>query len=866
MLPNLTPEHYQHFINDDWKPEEIVLAVNEYGLRSVAIDEAKQLLGHVPPSGGIWFPFSESWGQLRPDSEKYPDGRKAPKYCSPRGEIGPQALWVPKNYSASSLAGVTEGWKDAFIATIRGGQPIGAIAGVSHVLKALPEGLGITLIFDSDGWQNASVMQSLINGGLHLNGKIVLIPEASGKKAGFTEFFNSGASESDFNDLLIEAQTPRSLFIEWLDYLLRSSLPKHEETLPKLYRKLWKIAYAIEAECPELTSRLEEFCKVHSKVHGATLSKPEIRRIRCQALKPLLDKEQQERRQKQQAIAKQNRRGSWQIRNAFMEAIEFNRKGVKVPPAGKLAALLENTWGLFLKYRRDVNGFYVYGHKTPGQWERVSDLEIGELVQRELDMAGADGQYSQGLIDSTVNLLRQRLSVNNWPKALGFVPFKNGVLRLSDLTSLSHNPHYGFTWQLPYDYVPQVTCEPIIRWLRWVSGDDDSVVQLLRAVLKAAIIGRTFQKYLELIGDGRNGKGTFIRLMQALLGLKNSVSTSFDRMATNRFEMTRFFEKLLVFIPDADYNPAAVDKLKQMTGDDYLIFERKNENSDDIDGFTLNGWVVIATNHEVVPDRSSAIWGRRIPIYFRNKVPEGSARNLLSFDADKRPTGEFAALLPGFFNWVLAMPDERMEAYISKPRDYVRSMGKFQADSLLQTNPLAAWVNENVVYEPGTWTQIGTKGCSVKERLYPNYVHYCESVGLRHLAQNKFSGSLESLLKNQLGYDVERKREPGGGGMGFSNIRLRKTETQYESNSDCNSASQEVPVEDCPLTVETALRGKGDRPLADCDLMRLLNLYHDDRSTYETEFRRLRPDESAYLLDRLPELQNELAEGNGHVV
>ena len=752
------------------------------------------------------------------------------------------------------------------MANVRGGKPVGAIAGVSHVRKVLPNGLGIPLIFDSDGWQNANVMQALIMGGLHLNGKIALIPESAGEKAGFTEYLNAGATKQDFDQLLASAQTPRSLFIEWLDYLQRSPLPQHGETLPKLYRKLWKIAHVIDADCPELTSRIEEFCKKHSREHSAALGKPEIRRIRRQALQPLWNQEKQERQQQRQAAAKQKRRGSWQTRNAFVDVIEFNRKGVKIPPAGKLAALLEETWSLFLRYRRDVNSFYAYGRKTPGQWERVSNLEMKELVQRELDIAGADGQYSQGAIDSTVNLFSQRVSVSNWPKSRGLVPFKNGVLRLSDQTLLGHSPDYGFTWQLPYDYLPTATCDSVIEWLRWVTDGDDSVVQLLRAILKAAITSRTFQKYLELIGDGRNGKGTFIRLVQAMLGLQNTVSTSFDRMATNRFEMTRFFEKRLVFIPDADYNPAAVDKLKQMTGDDYLIFERKNENSDDIDGFTLDGWVVIATNHEVVPDRSSAIWGRRIPIYFNNKVPEGSARNLLSFDADKQPTGDFADFLPGLFNWVLAMPDELMEAYIAKPRDYVRSMGEFQADSLLQTNPLAAWVNENVVYEPGTWTQIGTKGCSVKERLYPNYVQYCESVGLRPLAQNKFSGSLESLLRNQLGYDSERKRESGGGGMGFSNIRLLKTETQYESNTDCNSASKEVPVESCPLTVETALKGKGDRPLADFDLMRLINLYHDDRPTYETEFRRLRPDERSYLLDRLPELQNELTEGNGHVV
>ena len=58
--------------------------------------------------------------------------------------------------------------------------------------------------------------------------------------------------------------------------------------------------------------------------------------------------------------------------------------------------------------------------------------------------------------------------------------------------------------------------------------------------------------------------------------------------------------KRLIFIPDADYNPTAVDVLKQMTGEDYIPWERKGENADYTDGFTLEGWVMVANNEEII--------------------------------------------------------------------------------------------------------------------------------------------------------------------------------------------------------------------------------------------------------------------------
>ncbi|MEO1300277.1 MAG: hypothetical protein AAFW75_31820 [Cyanobacteria bacterium J06636_16] len=356
----LTFLHRQHLLEDNWSSDEIDLAI-EYGVRSIDNAEAQKLLGYSPPSGGIWFPFTNGWGQLRPNSRQYPNGKESPKYCSPKGRIDSYALWIPNGFTIKDVAGVTEGWKDAFIATIRGGKPIGAIAGVTHVPRVLPKGLGIPLVFDADGWKNAQVMQALIKGGLHLNSKIALIPEAAGDKAGFTEFFNAGYGQQDFDTLLTTAKSPRGLLIQWLDYLHGAPLPKHCDTLSKLYRKLWKLAWFIDRDCPELNSRIETFCKAHSQKYGAKLLNPQIRTLRIQALKPLWEQEKQQHLAQRKVATKRVASTSWQVTNCFDDVITFTRKGkIELPPAGRLAALMEQDWGDRLKYRLDFSNFYTY--------------------------------------------------------------------------------------------------------------------------------------------------------------------------------------------------------------------------------------------------------------------------------------------------------------------------------------------------------------------------------------------------------------------------------------------------------------------------------------------------------------------------
>jgi P4 family phage/plasmid primase-like protien len=530
----------------------------------------------------------------------------------------------------------------------------------------------------------------------------------------------------------------------------------------------------------------------------------------------------------------------------------------KLAKAGRLAIALEKIWGDHLRYRQDLAGWFQYEATTPGLWERVSDREIRALIQRELDMAGADGSYTQGTIDSTAALLSQRVAVRRWEQPRNLIPFQNGVLDLKTRTLHPHHHRWGFTWQLPYRHEPAVIADPFIEWLGQTVGGDASVVQLIRAILRAIVTGQTqYQKYLELIGPGGTGKGTLIRTLQALLGMKNVVSTSFQRIASNRFETSRFIEKRLVLIPDADYNPTAIDVLKQLTGGDLIPYERKNENSDFCDAFTLSGWVVIATNRATIAtDGTNALFRRRLPIYFNRVGPEGQRRCLLDIGPDGNPRGEFEALLPGIFNWVLAMSDELMDAYIRCPDRYVAEIGTYQTEALMNTDGLAQWVNESVLYAPGEWTKVGDKKASHRDCLYPSYVAYCEDNGARPLSQVRFSTALENLFQHLLGHDDVTRRRDRNLGMGLQNIRLRAI------NTDPSNDAVDRPVEPAPLTVERSLgtvpadgADNDTAPLSDRQLTRLLNLGCDDLGTFIQTVQRLTPAERHYLYAQLPELR-----------
>ena len=125
-----------------------------------------------------------------------------------------------------------------------------------------------------------------------------------------------------------------------------------------------------------------------------------------------------------------------------------------------------------------------------------------------------------------------------------------------------------------------------------------------------------------LVGEGSNGKSTFIRFIHKLVGANNACSVSMDGIMTNRFEAWNMYRKLLAEMGETNYDSLKrTDMLKKLSGQDSVTFERKG--ADPISAKN-NAKIVISTNS--VPetnDRTDGFYRRWLTVIFNRKFPDG---------------------------------------------------------------------------------------------------------------------------------------------------------------------------------------------------------------------------------------------------
>ena len=352
------------------------------------------------------------------------------------------------------------------------------------------------------------------------------------------------------------------------------------------------------------------------------------------------------------------------------------------------------------------------------------------------------------------------------------IPFTNGVLNSETKELLPHSPTNYFTWCLPYDYNPLAKGEPIKKWLLEMMQGDESLVELIRAYLYGVVTGRSdWQKFLELIGPGGTGKSTLIRLAIAIVGVENVHVTTLKRLETSKFETANIKGKRLILITDAERYTGDITTLKALTGEDSLPFEKKGQQA--TGGFKPNCLVIIAGNEHIkTADYTSGLQRRRITVGMNKKIQEELQRNLIKHDNEGNISGEFVPHIPGFLNWVLEMDAEYASDCIKNAHKRCVRLTLERIESMVENNPIAAWLNENIIYDPDSYTHVGKAIKSTESDevyvgaskwLYPNYCAFCEGIKVNPISLNRFSTLLLDLCNHQLNLgDVLKDRNRNG--------------------------------------------------------------------------------------------------------
>jgi P4 family phage/plasmid primase-like protien len=147
---------------------------------------------------------------------------------------------------------------------------------------------------------------------------------------------------------------------------------------------------------------------------------------------------------------------------------------------------------------------------------------------------------------------------------------------------LDHAPDYLSTVQLPVDYDPDAQCPQFDTFLSEVlpldcyEAADGSPGFIWELIGYAMYSGNPLHIAVLLHGIGRNGKGTLIRVLKALLGARNTSAVGLHDLSDNRFRAATLYGKIANLAGDLDakwIENTAV--FKSITGGDTVQGEHK---------------------------------------------------------------------------------------------------------------------------------------------------------------------------------------------------------------------------------------------------------------------------------------------------
>ena len=467
---------------------------------------------------------------------------------------------------------------------------------------------------------------------------------------------------------------------------------------------------------------------------------------------------------------------------------------VKNPPSSDIADLLHE-WCLNVGWcydpRFDTFMFYI---PNRGFWRREEyRKEFAHIIQDELtcNRSYTPAGFSSNLVNDVVELLKQKICRTHWNDSTDKIVFTNGVLEVSTGEFTEHNKEDYITWGLDFNYDPTINPGPITKWIFRTQYEDEARVQVLRAWLRACLVGHghELQRFLEIIGPGGRGKSTFANLCCALVGAGNYASTTLNQLEQSRFELSSIKGKRMTLINDSERYGGSAQVFKALTGGDNLRYEEKMKNIGE--PFVYMGMVMVAANEPIqTTDNTSGLIRRRLTVEFNRKLYDKSseAKDMIKIEKG-RVVGEWKNYLPGLINWVLEMDEKEMRRYLLDTYEAAPSLKKVRNTIMLTSNNLIEWLQSEIVADNDNVVPVGKKipntDKDMTERyfnsnfhLYPSYCEYCDSTGSKAVGQKRFISLLLDCCKSQLDMPSIITFTKKGMPL-FKGLAIRKSDSKY---------------------------------------------------------------------------------------
>ena len=315
---------------------------------------------------------------------------------------------------------------------------------------------------------------------------------------------------------------------------------------------------------------------------------------------------------------------------------------------GRVTGINERYWAaLYARENRvlfdpDEKTFYRYAAET-GLWEIITSDSIREVISgRILEISREAGQFTleiqitQTRLNAVVSALKGIVERRGaFVVKQRFIHVSNGVIRFVDDGDIQFGgfaPEDFSRNRSPFAFVPDAECPRFLNELIYPAVEPDDA-DLLQRWAGLALFGYNLpQRFLLVDGTPNGGKGTLVRIIQALVGAMNTYQLRTDCL-NERFETYRYRGKTLLIGPDVRGDflmERGASMLKVLVGGDPISAEGKGLNGDFQMFGTFNIVVTCNSRLRLRLEGDAGAWRRRL-LVVRYEKP-APAKRVLDFD------------------------------------------------------------------------------------------------------------------------------------------------------------------------------------------------------------------------------------------
>jgi putative DNA primase/helicase len=498
---------------------------------------------------------------------------------------------------------------------------------------------------------------------------------------------------------------------------------------------------------------------------------------------------------------------------------EWNKTASKPPTPRLVARQLAEDYGQVWKFDNETKTWRIW---TGKHWERTDDGNFRTLVKTTIDARNIEYKGSSYITD-VLSLLTDDLRVKHWDiwDRKRYIAFDDSVWDSETGSILKHSPGMGFTSFLPYQYKPLTgtdsdaidtlrhNCPNIYQWMNTtMRGDRQKILKLL-AIVNGLLKFRFFdlQMFVHLIGKPGSGKGTFIRLLQKIVGRENWKGCKLRSMDDGS-TMASIIDKQLVACPD-ERAASGVDAILSMTGGDAVSYREVYKSASDA---FFYGLLIVGSNNPIFVGDTTGLDRRLCLVHFDNPLPTALRNSKIEAGMD----AEISQLIAVALSLADSAVSERIQGL---GNSQIAEFKLQEWEMKLQTNSVAAHFDDCLIVDPTASIPTG--------KLYEHYKNWCDS-NLKAVSHIKYPKMLSELCSDYLELNgVKWKRS--GGRSWFEGLRFRDQGETSPTHSDSLSAliPQNLPTDTGyntgPHGVDTGLV-RGSESLSDGNYSHLQGL------------------------------------------